>query len=400
MREKLSRRLLGGSPSNTLFTSVMLSLAFVAMAWPGGATGERQGRTPAQQGLDPAALMTRGKLEVDLGDYAAASETFSSVAGDESAPDALRWEALARLGLARLAAGDPQGGADAFKEVTRNYSDDPDAIRFLISAVASDGQGKVWLDLKPQFEELLRSADVASVEEIGMGVRGLKRVYLAEGEIELSGFFRPASLPNSPAVEGLYEVAAYEMDKLLGLDMVPPAVERMISTDVEAQIWTDAAEGSASSSTGARLSDAHMSIGERGSLQLWVEGVMQYQGLEAQASTTPGWGHELSRIKTFDNLIGNRDRNLGNILIAPDWGAVLIDHTRSFGNDTELERPPDQFDRRLVGQLRTLDRQTLQGHLESLLSNEQIDSLLDRRDALLDHLDKLIAERGEAQVLF
>ena len=425
MREKRSQGL-RGSLVLTLLTAVVLFLGFVALARTSGATEERRGRGPAQQGSDPAALMTQGKLAVDLGDYEAASEAFSSVVGDESAPDALRWEALVRLGLARLAAGDFQGGADAFKNVTADYSDDPDAIRFLISAVASAGQGKIWLDLKPEFEELLRSADVASVEELGVGVVGLKRVFLTAGDIELSAVFRPATPGRSPADNGLYEVAAYEMDKLLGLDMVPPAVERIITDEHAFQTPEElteflataevvfAPDGMSFVATDEQGSLQLWAIdhpratrsspefpwptGEQGSLQLWVEGVMPVQGLEARAPAD--WAHQRSRIATFDNLIDNRDRNLGNILIAPGWGVVLIDHTRCFGSDTELEGPPDQFDRRLVEKLRALDREVLQDRLGGLLSSEQIDGILGRRDALLDHVDKLIAELGVARVLF
>jgi len=367
MREKLSHGLLQGSLAPAFFIAVVLAIAVVALAAPGSATEERRGRTPAQQGGDPAALMTRAKLGVDLGDYQAAADAFSTIAGDESAPHALRWEALVRLGLARLAAGDSQGGADAFQQVTADYSDDPDAIRFLLSAAAGAGQGKIWLGLKPQFEELLRLADIVKVEELVMGVVGPKRVYLTEGEIELSAIFRPASPRRSPADNALYEVAAYEIDKLLSLDMVPPVVERGLS------------------------------ISDPGSLQLWVEGIIPYQGLEGPPAD---WAHQSSRIATFDNLIGNRDRNLGNILIAPGWGAVLIDHRDCFASDAEIQSPPDQFDRHLVEKLRTLDREVLQGRLDGVLSNEQIDSIIGRRDALLDHLERLIVERGEERVLF
>lgn len=385
MREKLSQGLLRGSLVLTLFTAVILSLVFGALVRPAGAGEERQRGTPAQQRIDPSGYMTQGKLEVDLGNYEAASEAFSSVAGDESAPDALRWEALVRLGLARLAVGDSQGGADAFNKVTGGYRDDREAIRFLISAVAGAGQGKMWLDLKPEFEELLRSADIAAVEELGMGVVGPKRVSLIEGEIELRAIFRSAH--RFSADSGHYEVAAYEIDKLLGLDMVPPAVARIITDEHVLESpdgrWV--------------LDHGQGPTGEQGSLQLWVEGVMPIQGLEARVGAD--WAHQQSRIAIFDNLIGNRDRNLGNILIAPGWGVVLIDHTRSFASETEVERPPEQFDRRLVEKLRELDREALQDRLGGLLSSEQIGSILARRDALLDHLDKLIAERGEARVM-
>ncbi|MDA2924348.1 hypothetical protein MYX65_06775 [Acidobacteria bacterium AH-259-L09] len=362
MRKKFSHRLLGCRRAQTLFAAAVLSLVVTAPGGTGSAAEAPKQRAPAEQRQGLVALMTQGKLEVDLGNYQVASEAFSSIADDETAPAALRWEALVRLGLARSAAGDFRGSADAFKKVRANYSGDPEAVRFLISAVAGAIPGKIWLDLEPQFEDLLRSAQVVSVEELTMRLIGDRRVYLAKDEVELRAIFRPGT----PGSNYRAYIAAYEMDKILGLDMVPPAVERAIK-------------------------------GNQGSLQLWVEGCETYKDLEGQPA--PDWSQQRSRIETFDNLIGNRDRNR-MVLLGAACGTVLVDHDLSFSSHKELESPPHRFDRHLVQRLRALDREELQGRLKGLLSNQQIESILVRRDALLAHLDKLIAERGEVRVLF
>jgi hypothetical protein len=54
----------------------------------------------------------------------------------------------------------------------------------------------------------------------------------------------------------------------------------------------------------------------------------------------------------------------------------------------------------LLGELRALNRESLADRLNGLLTDEQISGILARRDALLLHLDGLIADRGEAEVLF
>ncbi len=335
----------------TLFSAAVVSLTTI----PADTSSAVEARR------DPAVRMTQGKLATDLANYQRASEAFSSVASDDSAPTAMRWEALVRLGLARTAAGDFRGSTDAFKRVTENYSDDPEAVRFLISAVAGTVPGRIWLDLEPQFENILRTAEVVSVEDIMRSVTGPKQVHLVKDGANLRAIFKQADYRA--------DIAAYEMDKVLGLGLVPPAVERTID-------------------------------GGTGSLQLWVEGCKVYKEFRGEPPPAPDWSHQESRMRTFDILIGNRDRNAMNILVDPALGAILIDHSRGFGTHMELERLPDRFDRHLAARLRALDRDGLQRRFGELLSSEEIDGVLDRRDALLDHLERLIAGRGEAQVLF
>ena len=67
------------------------------------------------------------------------------------------------------------------------------------------------------------------------------------------GFFAPGGLAASAAVKHLpmgqragfweaykSEIAAYELDRLLGLDMVPPTVERRVGGDLASvQLWVE-----------------------------------------------------------------------------------------------------------------------------------------------------------------
>ena len=96
------------------------------------------------------------------------------------------------------------------------------------------------------------------------------------------------------------------------------------------------------------------------------------------------------------------DRNIGNILIDPAWKIWLIDHTRSFTIHRHLYRP-DRIhlcERGMWRRLRALDESTVQEHLGDELDSKKIAALIRRRELLIAYLEGLIAERGEAIVLF
>jgi hypothetical protein len=81
-------------------------------------------------------------------------------------------------------------------------------------------------------------------------------------------------------------------------------------------------------------------------------------------------------------------------------GNILVDHTRAFSIVGSPQGLPERFDRRMIERLRRLTRPVLQARLEGLLTEQQVESLLERRDALVTHVEKLVEERGEQNVLF
>jgi len=319
------------------------------------------------RGEDWRRLMTAGKLGADLGNHDQASTAFRAVANDVSTPRSLRWEALVRLGLVRSAAGDPEASAEAFRTVLADYADDPEAMHFLTRAVTSGLPGKVWIGFTSRFEELLRTAPVVSSEKFGPGMMP-RKVTLSDGDVELSGVWKHVYDTNS-GDSYILEVAAYEVDKMLGLDMVPPTVLRALE-------------------------------GEEGSLQLWVYGCETYGTLGDRAPRPPDWKQRVSRARCFDYLIANRDRNVGNMLVDAAGGLVLVDHTRSFSAFTTPLELPERFDRRMIESLRRANRSSLQARLKGLLTEAQIEGVLKRRDILLAHVERLVEERGEQTVLF
>ncbi len=232
---------------------------------------------------------------------------------------------------------------------------------------------KTWVGRYEEFEELLQTAEIVSIEDIGTGVTKPKTVFLKNGDQIFQAAFKPIRRGRQGGFWESYqaEIVAYELDKLLGLDMVPPTVVRKVD-------------------------------GDMGSLQLWVADCQPYGDVAKKIPQTPSWSHQLSRMKLFDSLIQNEDRNAGNFLIDPDWHIILIDHSRAFISKTRLEddRLPGQFDRRLVERMRALNQEDMDKLLEGLIMGNQIEAIMTRRDAILDYMDKLIKEKGEARVLY
>jgi len=322
------------------------------------------------QSQEQLALMTKGKLAADLGNYAVATDAFSSVANDSSVPAPLRSEALVRLGLARSRAGDTRGSLEAFKTVITRYSSDRSAVRFATGAIAAGVPGKIWPEFRTQLEELLRTANVLSVAYAGMPQSSPKIVRLKWDDFEVRGVWKSGGDPGQGTTSRSHsaEFAAYEIDKMVGLNMVPPTVARSIEE-------------------------------QPGALQFWVNGVRVYKHVQ-DIPKTPHWSRQLSRMQLFDNLIGNSGRVLSNMMVDRDDNLMLVDYMDSFSADRTLKDPPLQFDRRLVEKLRALDTTESRIRLKNILSDGEIEDLLARRNALLVHLDKLIAERGEAAVFF
>jgi hypothetical protein len=325
---------------------------------------------PREAQKDFAALMTQAKLQADLGNHQQAADAFASIASDVSTPAAIRSEAMVRCGLSLNAAGNVRASMKVFKDALTSSSADPKVLRFLNYAVARTVPGKIWPDFRAPFEDLLKTAEVISVEELGRELTAPKRVYLKKDEIELKAVWRPLQ-PARDGAQSNYksEIAAYELDKMLELDMVPPAVERMIE-------------------------------GRSGSIQLWVNGCKLYKDVQGKIPAASSWNHQVSRMNLFDALIGNTARPASNMLVDPDWNIVLVDHLFAFSNETELRNLPAQFDRQLVTRLRSLRENDFETRLKGILNREDIRNVLQRRDALLVHLAKLAAEKGESAFLF
>jgi len=229
---------------------------------------------------------------------------------------------------------------------------------------------KTWLDNPKEFEDYLRSAEVVSMEEIKVGVTHPRKAKLAPGG-PFEAFAFKTIQPGR--YEGYWEsykseIAAYELDKLLGLGMVPPTVEKRVKGDTGAAVmWVSPTK----------------SFKDLG-------GVPGQKGIAGPSGLAlVNWNRQLLRAKMFDDLIGNIDPNLGNWLVDPGWNLVLIDHTRAFTTTKELYHQLTQADPELWAKMKALDEASLTDAVGKWVGKGEIKAMLQRRDKMQQVLDKL-----------
>jgi hypothetical protein len=170
------------------------------------------------------------------------------------------------------------------------------------------------------------------------------------------------------------EVPAYELDKALGLKMVPVAVSRKFQN-------------------------------KEGALIAWVDlGMSEAERLKKQLipPNPADWSQKMANVQLFDNLIYNIDRHSNNIYITKDWNVILIDHSRAFRSFNELrtENELRRFSKSLLASLEKLDRDSFHKKVSKFLDGSQLDALFARRDAILARARRMVQEQGEAAVLF
>jgi hypothetical protein len=95
----------------------------------------------------------------------------------------------------------------------------------------------------------------------------------------------------------------------------------------------------------------------------------------------------------FDNLINNKDPNLGNWLVDPAWNVILMDHTRAFASGKDMVHEMNRIDKELWERMLALDVDTLKGALEPWLDGGQVKNFLARRDRMKKEIEKMVAER-------
>lgn len=239
----------------------------------------------------------------------------------------------------------------------------------------ADVSAKTWLQDPRTFEDYLKSAEVMKIQDIGVGVTKPRRAQLAPGgPVETIAWkaIKPGRY-NGYWESYKSEIAAYELDKLLGLAMIPPTVEKRVK-------------------------------GELGAAVMWVAPIRSFKdlgGVPGQSGVkgppparVPVWNAQLTRAKMFDNLIGNIDPNLGNWLVDPAWNLILIDHTRAFTSTKDLYHKLAQVDNELWEKMKALDEPSLAAAVGEWLDQAAIKAILQRRDKMQESIDKLQKSRA------
>ena len=234
----------------------------------------------------------------------------------------------------------------------------------------------------------LREAPVVSWREIGSGVTKPLRLELEEDGARRSAAFKfehteikgltrfekaPPELNFTDSY--LYDRAAYLLDRELGLGMVPVTVLRRFQ-------------------------------GDDGAVVEWIDGSIteterRERALGPEVPSVIGYQKALARV--FDALIMNTDRNEGNLLFTPgDWRLHLIDHTRAFRSSRKppevFMKPPAKITLELFAALEGLEEERLVELLAGTISRARIRALLERRDLIVEKLEKDRRRLGDGYV--
>jgi hypothetical protein len=236
------------------------------------------------------------------------------------------------------------------------------------------GSAKTWIGKAPEVEAYLKTAPIVRFEDISRGVTRPRHGYFAPGGPVESMVWKALRPGMSRGFYESYksEIAAYELDKLLTLDMVPPKVERRLDTDPGvAVMWVSPTKSFAD-----------------------LGGVPRPPAAQAEA-----WNRQLVKAKMFQNLIGDIDPNLGNWLVDPMWNLILVDHSRALTDTKKLVHQMQRVDAGLWSRMKALTEDTLTGTVGVWIGKGEIRAILDRRQSMQEQIDKLIRASSEAQVL-
>jgi len=243
---------------------------------------------------------------------------------------------------------------------------------------------------RDQMRQFLLTSKVIKSRDIGKGVTRPVRLTLTDGTLTHDGAFQ--SIDETSRFENLrgtggvgvefnlvdayrYNLAAELLAVALGLeDMIPVHVERR---------WN----------------------GRVGALSWWVETLMdEAERLKkgVQPPKPDDWNRQMYRMRVFAALVRDTDRNLGNVLITPNWRIVMIDFTRAFriqpllGDRKDLPR----CDRALFARMQGLTAESIKQMVKDRLTPHEIDAVLKRRDLLVAHFQQLALDKGEAAIFY
>jgi hypothetical protein len=235
-------------------------------------------------------------------------------------------------------------------------------------------------------EAFLLGGMVASIQDIGEGVTKPIRAELSWKGVmhsaQIQRVDRP--LPDFFGKDGTvlpardswrFNVAAYRLDRLLQMNMVPVSVARSYKGTPGAFTW-------------------------------WVDDVkgQETQRVREQWAVPDPERFEQQRAvgAVFDELIINIDRNLGNLLITNSWQVVLIDHTRSFTPYKNIRNKENltRCSRALLARMSALTGAAIAKSVGTSLTRVEITALLARRDLIVAFFNEEAKAKGEKNVLF
>jgi len=292
---------------------------------------------------------------------------------------------LAFLALAATFLGPPPTFGQAAPDATDAVSDRSSENRFE-GYIFRDADGRpLPFQADRAIEEFLANATLVSMKKIPVGVSDPRKLLLAAEGLRVNAVFKNIDNKQTKVRDREkfylewrdwygYDIAAYKIDRLLQLNRVPPVIEREIKR-------------------------------KEGSVQIWLQGVITETMRRDEGYQPPNIGRfnqQKDIMQIFDNLVANRDSNLGNTLIDSNWRLWFIDCSRCFGPTTDLLYPESitHCERDLFESLKALDRSEVEAQVAPYLTGAEIKALFVRRDKIVDRIQQLIDEWGEIHILF
>jgi len=238
-----------------------------------------------------------------------------------------------------------------------------------------------------QVRQFLLTSKVINSKQSSRGITAPFRLTLSDGNLTHDASFnaideRKTSMQFSTGRTEMnfrdsyhFNIAAFGLAKLLGLDdMMPVYVERK---------WQ----------------------GKTGSLSWWVTFKWHEDERLKQKLQPPdpeAWNKQMYRQRVFAQLVYDTDRNLGNVLITEDWKLWMIDFTRAFRlyHDLENAKNLTKCERQLLEKVKQLTEADVERVTKPHLSKSEIKAVMARRDKIVAHFQKLVAEKGDNEVLY
>ena len=240
---------------------------------------------------------------------------------------------------------------------------------------------------RDQMKQFLLTAKVIKSGPAHKGITNTLRLTLTDGTITHDAHFQPVDehAATKEMASGRmemnfvdsykYNIAAYELAAMLGLDdMVPVYVQRNYG-------------------------------GKAGSFGWWLPVKMDEADRLKQKIPVPdpdSWNKQMYRVRVLDQLVYDTDANLTNVMIGEDWKIYRIDFSRAFRLYKDLQSVKDlvQCDRQLFTKLKALDGNELAVRTKGFLNKQEVQAVMSRRDKIVDHFQKMIAEKGENEILY
>jgi len=238
-----------------------------------------------------------------------------------------------------------------------------------------------------QMEVFLAKAAIIKEKTTSSGVTRPIQATLSDGVLTHDAQFQTVDQAKSVFTAGKasevdfrdsyrFNIAGYRLAQMVGLQTVPMSIERRYKNKDAAVTW-------------------------------WIDDVMFEEGGRQKLKDKLGPDPERTQkqihiMRVWDELIQNKDRNAGNIVWTKDWTMWLIDHTRAFRAGESLLMPNEliRVERTLFDKMKQLTEAEVSKTMKGILTSREIRPMLKRRDALVKHFEKLIAERGEVAVFF